>query len=1563
MKSKRIKQWLSILMAAALTLGSPVIPIDTAVKANAAEAVTLAESNEREVNFNKDWKFYLDKTENLNASAKDYDDSSWNDVNLPHDFSITEEFSNNYEAESGFLPGGTGWYRKNVIFPASYSGKSVILNFDGVYNHAYVYVNGTKLGEHHYGYTNFSFDISDQLTCDGTTENVIAVKAVNAFPSSRWYSGSGIYRDVTLTVADPVHVSLNGTYVTTPDLETQKDGDVTVKAVTTVQNDSDAQVSASVSTTIEDAKGTVVSKTAATDTVTIPAGDSVDQEQQAIVNKPNLWDCDTPNLYYAKTEITVDGKIVDTYVTEFGFRYIKYDANTGFYLNGNPVKMKGVCMHHDQGALGAIASEDAITRQVEILKEMGCNAIRTSHNAPSRNFLEICNRLGMLVMDESYDGWAYNKNGNSKDFGEYWNRTLGADNHLIGGSSNMKYYQFCLESFINRDKNDPCNIMWSIGNEINFGVPDTKGSTYVEEYKEYTRNMIKWIQDIDPTRPITHGDNNVAGDTADLRTQVDILLAQSGGVVGLNYSPDSYRAVHGNYPSWPLVGSETASAINSRGIYSTTGQYAKPGDYQNTAYDTHAVSWGHKAREAWLPIIQNDYMMGTFIWTGFDYIGEPTNWNGTVPGSVSHDPKAIPNSSYFGIIDTAGFPKDAFYFYSSQWKEDETTLHIVPGCWNAESLIVSNGNVKVDLYSNAAKVELLLNGEVIGTATRESITTDAGYEYGMYRTVTNNNAKCIPMNSASNSDFYNMAAQFSVKYEAGTLSAKAYDADGNEITDTLGTKTVKTNSDQGSVLKVTPEKTEIQADGTSLAYISVDILDKDGEFASQARNNISFSLSGNGEIAGVDNGNPSTIDKYQQKSVLTSATTANIDAFSGKALVIVRSAETAGGFSLRVESNGMEPQTVEIDTIGQTPGEKYLKRYDFKSNYTVDMGTEPAFETTAVCTMSDDKTQNANIVWESVTEEQYNNPGNYQIRGSMEFNEEQIPVAAYLKVNPIIIGVKNSSKATLPGIIPSMPEKVSGFLPDGRLYGEYPVTWNAIDDADLSKTGNIATVTGSAAISDTVTLPTKLTVRVAEAITRDSANVAPSCTALTETSLPASDNLRAIIDGNTDLSIASKDTNKRWTNWDSALLSGTSITFKWDDVQNISYINLYHYTDESIDLPDKVSFRYFDGITSKDLSDDDIDASEIDTTNNNKATYTLKTPINAVSLTISIEGHRKNQGAPPYAGLVECQIYDTGISFESKNSSELNTLKVNNTAVPIESNKYAYSVKINGHSERALIEAAAKDNPSITVLPKDKEGIVRIVVQSEDGTDTKTYTLQIESDNNAAIDEIEPAVTEAITNANEKAKDELIYTAESWSDFQKALNALQTAWATEGPSEIQSAINALNTAMSKLVKKTDVSLGGGNNGDKTPLLSAGTTYPSDDKTASYQVITSTAAGGTVIFVKPSKKTNTKFTVPNTVKIQGGTYTVTKIAKNAFKNNKKLKTVTIGKNINEIGASAFAGAKKLKTIKVQSTVLTKIGKKAFKGIDSKAKIKIPKSKKKDYKKLFKGKGQKSSVKVG
>lgn len=1543
MKRKQCKQWFSVLMAAVVAFGSLGLPSaaaptdNQAVLADGAAAV-LEAVDAREVNFNKGWKFKLGDVEN--AEKQDFDDTEWENEQIPHDFGITQEYSNDYEAESGFLPGGTGWYRKSVVFPAEYAGKTLVLNFDGVYNHAYVYVNGQKLGENHYGYNDFAFDISDYVNCDGSTENVIAVKVVSTYPSSRWYSGSGIYRDVKLVVTDTVHVAKNGTYVTTPDLEQEQNGDVTVNVETKVQNDSSASVSAVVRTTVLDADGYAVSLPA-NSTVTAAADSVTETEQQVYVNKPDLWSCESPNLYYVQTEILVNNVVTDTYQTTFGFRYINFDANTGFSLNGQNVKMKGVCMHHDQGALGSAAYRDAIYRQVEKLKEMGCNAIRTSHSTPADVLLDACNELGMLVMDETYDGWEYAKNENSQDFSTHFNKTLTSDNQILGGETGETWYRFVLESNINRDKNDPSVVMWDIANELNFGVPT------VNNYVQYAKNMIGYIQAIDNTRPITSGDNNPSGNQAsnstEFRNQITAELAKSGGVAGMNYSMSAISGVHRAHPDWPIVATETASPSNSRGIYSTTSQYSKTGDYQCTAYDTNWVSWGNSARESWWYTIKDDFVMGEFIWTGFDYIGEPTPWNGTTPGSVSNDQKAVPNSSYFGVIDTAGFPKDSFYFYTSQWREDATTLHVVPQSWNEEDLTVSGGKVPVYIYSNAAKVELYLNDVKIGTATRNPITTDAGYEYATYSNVSEDDSLCTAVNESA--VWKRMAAQFSVKYEEGTLSVKAYDANDELIEDTIGLDSVTTNSDEGTSLKLEAEKTEIQADGSSLCYIAVDVQDAEGRFVSAARNNIRFTLTGNGTIVGVDNGNPSTVDKFQQKSVLTSDKTANIDAFSGKALIIVRSTERAGGFIVNAESAGLEGGRIFVNTVGETQGEAFLKEYSVTPEYTVVMGTKPNLQTVVKGIMSDGSAAQGTIEWSDINEELYGTPGEYVIKGVMRVGTEEIDVSANLHVKPIIAAMENYSRATTAGIVPALPDTAAAILPDGRTYGAYKVTWEPVTAEELQEIGKILTVNGTAAVEDGVTMPVKATIRVAEGVTVEAANVAPQYETLTESCGTPADNLLSIVDGvNNVLNVPSS----RWTNWNDHLVNSSPfITFTWSEVKEIASLNAWFFGDTNVSAPEEVRIAVSeDGVNYHEVS-----FAHTDYAVNQKTTFTLDEAQKARALRFTMK-----QVGTGYVGLTELEIWTTTSGYTTNNTAVLDTLTVDGRSVDGfvsgEFDTDGYNMEVTNTS-KAVITATARDNASVTVVPADASGVARVIVKSENQQETNVYTIHLKNKYELANEQQLAALGTAILNAS--GKNEADYTADSYKVYKAALEAAKAAQAKENVSkaEVEQALVNLQRAVNGLVKKAVVS-------PVEEVPKKGSTF--EYKNAVYKVTKSAANGGTVTFVKPKKKTNRSFTVPATAQKGKYTFKVTAVSKNAFKKNTKLTKVTVGKNVTTIGASAFAGDGKLKSIVIKSTSLKSVGSKAFKGINAKCKIKVPKKKLTAYKKKLRNKGQKSSVKI-
>ena len=419
---------LGAAIAFALTLAPTLVMAETRqIPESETVNVGFIKDGERSTIFNQNWKFF--KGDPSGAEGVDFDDSSWRGLNLPHDWSIEGDFTVEGEAESGFLLGGTGWYRKAFVVPEKYNGKDFTLNFDGVYMNAEVYVNGKKVGEHNYGYTSFAFDITEALICDGQTENIIAVKVSNPVPTSRWYSGSGIYRDVTLSVTDSIHVAHAGTTVTTPKLEEQKGGDVDVAVETIVENESKDNSMVTVKSTVVNSKGEEVSE-AVINEQSIGANESYTFNQTAIVNNPDLWSVDNPNMYKVKSEVLVDGNVIDTYFTDFGFRYYNFDKDTGFSLNGENMKLKGVCMHHDQGALGAASYYRAVERQMEKMKEMGVNAIRVSHNPASEMLLEICNRLGLLVINEAFDTWTNPKNGNVNDFSKYFNEVIG-DNNVV----------------------------------------------------------------------------------------------------------------------------------------------------------------------------------------------------------------------------------------------------------------------------------------------------------------------------------------------------------------------------------------------------------------------------------------------------------------------------------------------------------------------------------------------------------------------------------------------------------------------------------------------------------------------------------------------------------------------------------------------------------------------------------------------------------------------------------------------------------------------------------------------------------------------------------------------------------------------------------------------------------------------------------------------------------------------------------------------------------------------------------------------------------------------------
>ncbi|MCD7828324.1 MAG: beta-galactosidase, partial [Clostridiales bacterium] len=489
-KPKTGRKLLSIFMCLLMIFTSAPY-LFTSVIALAASDSSEDSATRLELNFNKNWKFNLGDISTAYMTA--YSDASWESVDLPHDFSISQSYTlSGTEVESGLLPGGTGWYRKTFVMSEEYSGKSVILNFDGAYQYTYLYVNGTYVGANYYGYNSFSFDITDYLYFDGTTANVIAVKVENTVPSSRWYSGSGIYRDVTMTIVDPVHVSLYGTQVTTPNLATSNGSDGTTMAVVTVQNDGAEKVTAHVTTTVLDSSGNEVGTTYAAQEIGAGTSEDVTLEITGISN-PALWSTESPTLYTLHTEITVNEVLCDEYDTTFGYRWFAFDQDTGFSLNGENLKIYGVCLHADQGAaLGAVQEYDSVYRQLSIMKDMGVNSVRTGHDSPSSVFLQVCDELGILVMDEFFDGWTASKNGNTYDFSQYFNVDIEESNNIIDGYGNA-WYEFVIKQTVKRDRNSASVIIWDLGNEL-----------ASSEYNNTTiaSNMQSIIQSMDDRPPV-----------------------------------------------------------------------------------------------------------------------------------------------------------------------------------------------------------------------------------------------------------------------------------------------------------------------------------------------------------------------------------------------------------------------------------------------------------------------------------------------------------------------------------------------------------------------------------------------------------------------------------------------------------------------------------------------------------------------------------------------------------------------------------------------------------------------------------------------------------------------------------------------------------------------------------------------------------------------------------------------------------------------------------------------------------------------------------------------------
>lgn len=1567
---RRLKRLLAVALSAALCL--PMLPVETTGAAENAGVVFTEEEQifvsdygkERSTKMNDSWKFHLGAV--AGASGVQFNDAEWDYVDLPHDFSITQDFTPRGEAESGFLPGGTGWYRKHFMLSEELNGKRIVLNFDGVYSHATVYVNGTKVGEHHYGYTPFAFDITDYVVCDGSTENVIAVEAVNQIPSSRWYSGSGIYRDVNLIVTNPVHVAYNGTAVTTPDI---KDGSGKVQVSVDVQNDGSAPANVTVRNTVYE-KDETAPVASAESSITVPAGETATASAEPVVPSPKLWSVDEPNLYYVRTEIVSGSTVLDAYDSEFGFKWYEFVGNEGFYLNGEALKINGVCMHHDQGALGAAAYYDAIYRQMSIMKDMGVNTIRITHNPGAEVLVDICNEMGLLVIEEFFDGWAWPKNGNSYDFSTHFRANLTADNQIIDGNASMTWAEFVLKSTVKRDRNDASIIMWSLGNEIDEGSGGGPWDVHAD-------NLIRWTKEVDESHPVTSGSNrrtlSAPGDT-----EVPIVnekIYQAGGLPGYNYGDlNGMNSMHERYPV--LLWSETASAVNSRGIYKGQGsQQNIDGKYHLTSYDTSCVGWGKTAHASMYPTLTTDWIAGECVWTGFDYIGEPTPWNGIGTGDDGRG--AVPNSSYFGIVETSGFPKDNYYLYRSQWNqtEGENTLNLVTA-WDPDNMMNTGGKTPVWVYSNAAKVELYRGDTLVGVATRKDVsetTTAMGHKHYEYTTESKDTSLCTTASGEGDQSLY---AVFNVAFEAGTISAKAFDEKGNDITSTCKGKTSVSTPGAPAKLKVSQDKEEILADGSSLVYISVDVTDANDNLDTLAENDITFTLTGNGEILGVDNGDQATVDKFQQSSVMTSKTSAHIKAYAGKALAIVRSTTKGGGkIKVDVSASGLTGGSAEITSIMSDSQKNRIESYRMAKHCYVPAGTTSVALPASVLAVKGDGTeQRMNVSWNALDASKLKAPGTFTVNGTIGSGTSQMGVSITIHVYGEIVAAQNYSTYAPQNGLPSLAGSLMTYDADGNEFEAFPVAWNTsgISESDFSKIGDIVTIRGTVTASYiNKTFDVTASVRVAEALEVGSDNIAPVASELTENCAPASDNLATVNDGNRYGDQASQAL--RWTDWDDDRAdkdtNPPAITMKWDTVHSVDEIRLFYAIPiNGVAKPKRVTIQLSsDGVNFTDMGYEDPVTIPAES---GKATEGASFKLNESTTPIAVRIILERDGTSK-VGLTEIEVMSKQYTYDVYDTADLESISAGGSVISgFSSDKTEYMVD-------ALTDISASGgnkNVAITVLPENG-GVVKIISVSEDGTKTKVYTI-----NRKASKEETDVVSSLITEL--KKLDSSKYTAESFKKLMDTITKLEAGMKDVSVKELEAMKKELEDA-----KKGLVTAPSSGNSNQQPSQEDAKLVKGKTETVDGMQYTILDPAAKTVELKTGNKTKKGKLTIDKVSINGVTCTVTSIGANAFKKASKLtsvvigssvtsigknafanasglKSVTIGKKVKTIEAGAFSGCKKLNSVIFKGTAVKTIKKQAFKGTSKKMNVKVPKSLKKNkkFKKKLTSAGMSKTLKI-
>ncbi|MBN1558762.1 DUF4982 domain-containing protein [candidate division KSB1 bacterium] len=780
------------------------------------------------------WKFC--PGENPAAMLNSFDDSRWQNVTIPHDWAIAGPFIADGDGNTGKLPWkGEGWYRRKLDLPAHYKDKRIYLLFDGIMAFPSVYLNGRLVGAWDYGYNSFYLDISDAINFP---ENVLAIHADTRPHDSRWYPGAGIYRKIKMIAVDPVHVAIWGTCITTPIIKPHY---ADVRIATTVNNSLKTAEEIKIEHVVFSGKTTV---TQAHIAAKISAQGNETIETTVTIGQPKRWDIDNPHLYTLITTVYRQDEPVDAYTSTFGVREMRFDPDHGFYLNDRRVQLRGVCLHHDHGPLGAAFHRRAMQRQLQIMQEMGCNAIRTSHNTAAPELLELCDEMGLLVLNEVFDKYD-------------------AKADIVATTDFEEFAQRNIHNFVVRDRNHPSIFLWSVGNEIG-DVQWNKDNGF-----QKLQIMVNCVKKYD-TRPTTL--------VCDSYESAALRHFDYYDVHCWNYGR-RYSLARQLEPNKSVIISESASTVSTRGFYELPLPDEKT-DFTNSlqvsSYDLHAPQWAEVADDDFMWQQEESYIAGEFVWTGFDYLGEPTPYNNFSMRRYGLSDAQASRSSYFGIVDLCGIPKDRYYLYKSYWRPEATTVHILPH-WNWPERI--GQNVPVFVYTNGDCAELFLNGKSLGV-------------------------RCKKPKSVKSIERFRLMWE-DVVYQPGTLKVIAY-RDG----ETIGESIVKTASEPVA-LRLAPDRTNLHADGVDLSYILIEAMDRDGNPCPLADNKIDVELDGVGTIAAVGNGNPQSLNGFLSSSV---------NLFYGKAMVILQSASRDGRAIIKATADGLKGDSVSIEMKAEKSG-------------------------------------------------------------------------------------------------------------------------------------------------------------------------------------------------------------------------------------------------------------------------------------------------------------------------------------------------------------------------------------------------------------------------------------------------------------------------------------------------------------------------------------------------------------------------------------------------------------------------------------------------------------------